>query len=81
MCINQFAKAFCAPGTVSECTHITIYLHHDSERRIPIFSGEAKELINHNYLADFMVVEMTIDHDPKFNHLPDYNKGKIITVV
>lgn len=81
MCINQFAKAFCVPGTASEHTPVTIYLHHDRERRVPLFNGEAKELLNEGCLADFMVVEMTIDRDPKFDHLPDYNKGKIITVV
>lgn len=81
MCINQFTKAFCACGTENESIHITIYMHGDNERCLPLYSGEAKDLINHNYLADFIVVEILIDRDPKFDHLPDYKKGRIITVV
>lgn len=81
MCINQFAKAFCVPGTASEHTPVIIYLYHDSERRVPLFNGEVKDLLNEGALADFMVVEMMVDHNPKFDHLPVYNKGKIITVV
>lgn len=81
MCLNKFAKVIYTPGTASEHTHITIYMHYDTERYKPLWSGEAKDLAHQDYLSDFMVVEMLVDNDPKFDHLPDYNKGKIITVV
>lgn len=81
MCINQIAEVIFTPGTYSENTRITIYMHHDKDRLVPLWEGKAKDLKDQKYLSDFMVVEILVDRDPKFDHLPDYNKGKIITVV
>lgn len=81
MCINQIAKAIFTAGTVSENTRITVYLYHDKDKNIPLWQGPAKDLQYQNYLSDFMVVEILVDGSPEFDHLPVYNKGKIITVV
>ena len=81
MTICQFEKAIYVPNTESENTRITIFLHHDTEKKTPIWQGAAKDLQYQNYLSDFLVVEMLVDNSPEFNHLPYYNKGKIITVV
>lgn len=81
MCINQIAKVIFTPGTTSENTEISIYMHYDKDRHVPLWEGKAKELKDQKHLSDFMVVEILVDHSPKFDHLPDYNKGKIITVV
>lgn len=81
MCLGKFAKSLYSPGTDSEHIIITIYMYYDKERLVPLWSGEAKDLIHQHHLSDFTVVEMLVDNDPKFDHLPDYSKGKIITVV
>lgn len=81
MCINKIANAIFTPGTDSENIEITIYLYYDKDRLVPLWEGKAKDLKDQKYLSDFMVAEILIDNDPKFDHLPDYNKGRIITVI
>lgn len=81
MCLNKFAKALYTSGTFDEHTTITIYMYHDKERLVPLWSGEVKDLIDQKYLSDFIVVEMLVDHSSKFDDLLDRNKGKIITVI
>lgn len=81
MCINKIANAIFIPGTDSENIEITIYLYYDKDRLVPLWEGKAKDLKDQKYLSDFMVAEILIDNDPKFDHLPDYNKGRIITVI
>ena len=81
MCINKIANAIFTHGTDSENIEITIYLYYDKDRLVPLWEGKAKDLKDQKYLSDFMVAEILIDNDPKFDHLPDYNKGRIITVI
>lgn len=81
MCLNKLAKAIFTPGTDSENIEITIYLYYDKDRLVPLWEGKAKDLKDQKYLSDFMVAEILIDNDPKFDYLPDYNKGRIITVI
>ena len=81
MCINKIANAIFTPGTDSDNIEITIYLYYDKDRLVPLWEGKAKDLKDQKYLSDFMVAEILIDNDPKFDHLPDYNKGRIITVI
>ena len=81
MYINQIAKIIFTPGTSSENIEITIYMYYDKDHLVPLWEGKAKDLKDQKYLSDFMVAEILIDHSPKFDHLPDRDKGKIITVI
>lgn len=78
MLLEKIAKTIYENNTASENTQITVKTHEDN--RI-LWNGKAKELekwVNEN--RGWVVVEILIDTSDKRN-IPDYNKGKIITVI
>ena len=78
MLLKKLAKVIYEDGTASEDTQITIKTHEDN--RI-LWIGKAKELkdwVNENKC--WIVVEILIDQADTRN-IPNYNKGKIITVI
>ena len=79
MFLHQFAKVCYVPHSASESTQLKV-IHHMEPSRV-MWEGSAKDL-EHSSLMDagWIVVEIRCNPDgPK--DVPDYNRGKIITVV
>lgn len=78
MFLKKIANNIYEDNTASENIQITVKTHKDN--RI-LWSGKAKELKDWtNENKGWIVVEILIDTSDKRN-IPDYNKGKIITVI
>lgn len=78
MLFKKLADIIYIKGTASEDTHITVKLHGTGAI---LWSGPAKFLKKYTKKhAGWIVVEVLIDKDDPSN-CPDYNKGKIITVI
>ena len=79
MFLKKLAKIIYEPGTASEATQVKV-IHHIKQSDV-LWEGSAKDL-EHSGLMDhgWIVVEIFCNPDgPK--DVPDYNRGKIITVV
>ena len=78
MFLKKIANNIYEDNTASKNIQITVKTHKDN--RI-LWSGKAKELKDWtNENKGWIVVEILIDTSDKRN-IPDYNKGKIITVI
>ena len=78
MFIEKIANIIYEKGTASENTNITVKTHNDNR---VLWNGKAKELREWTKTNNgWIVVEILIDMADKRN-IPDYNKGKIITVI
>ena len=80
MFLNKIADIICENGTASENTPITVKTHADKHT---LWNGKAKDL--KKWTSDnrgWIVVEVLIDTVNKSDSMiPDYNRGKIITVI
>ena len=80
MFLNKIANIICEKGTSSENTLITVKTYTDKRT---LWNGKAKDL--KNWAKDnggWIVVEVLIDTANKSDSMiPDYNRGKIITVI
>lgn len=80
MTIGNLSKCCYTPNTASEDQNFTICLHAQKDRIL--WKGHAIDLRNQKALFDFIVVEILVDNiDKSEDNIPDYNKGKIITVI
>ena len=79
MLLEQVANICYAPRTASEDRPITVKTHIDNR---VLWSGKAKELAEwvKEKNCGWIVVEILIDTSDN-RIVPDYNKGKIITVI
>ena len=80
MYLNKVADIICEKDTASENTSISVKTHTDKRT---LWNGKAKDL--KNWTKDnkgWIVVEVLIDTANKSDSMiPDYNRGKIITVI
>lgn len=84
MDLKDLAQIIYTNGTASENTKITVITH--GEIRKTLWTGTAKQLQNWDNIKGWMVVEVLIDHNDKMSEFPglenpNYNRGKIITVI
>lgn len=79
MTIKELAKIIYRKGFESANRHITVRTYIGDHK---LWSGLARDLQKQDFLKDYTVVEMLIDYyDELSDDLPDYNRGKVITVV
>ena len=86
MFLKDLANIIYVSGTASENTPIKIVSHRDKTHLL--WSGKAKDLQRDSFVnRGWIVVEILIDHNAPENismedvSIPDYNRGKIITVI
>ena len=80
MFLSKLAGIIYEDGTSSEKLPVTVRVYNDPERIL--WKGEAKELQNQRSLDGWIVVEILVDKiDGRSDSVPDWNRGKIITVV
>ena len=86
MYLKDLSNIIYVPGTASENTPIKIVSHRDKTHLL--WSGKAKDLQHDSFVnRGWIIVEILIDHDAPKNismedvPIPDYNMGKIITVI
>lgn len=83
MFLEHVANIIYTPKTDSENRLITVKTYRDNR---VLWKGKAKELArwvkeNHcRFVGGWIVVEILIDTSDK-REMPDYNKGKVITVI
>lgn len=78
MFIEKIAKIIYEKDTASENTNIVVKTHNDNRM---LWNGKAKDLQKWTKENNgWIVVEILIDDTDKRN-IPDYNKGKVITVI
>lgn len=83
MYLKDLAKVIYTKGTCDENRHITIKTEHSAgcPHKV-LWEGKAKELSTMQNIGGWIVVEILVDRNIKNEEvLPDYNKGKIITVI
>ena len=77
MFIRDLAKILYEPNSASANMPIIVRKHCGDERIL--WKGAAKDLQDQIDLGDYLVVEMRVNRTNK-DILPEYKKGKIITV-
>lgn len=91
MNLDKFAEIVCEPETASENLHISICAHarnvdkHTLKLR-ELWEGKAKDLKNSKLIGKgWLVVEVLVDDEYCEGigklAVPDYNRGRIITVI
>lgn len=86
MFLKNLAKIICIPGTTSMHTPITVNAVNGTHTESTLlWKGEAKDLINfcNSKNNDGWIVDEIRDRENDgFNdHIPYYNRGKIISVI
>ena len=84
MYLKDLAQIIYTEDTASENTKITVITY--GEIRKTLWTGTAKQLQDWDNIKGWIVVEVLIDQDDKMSEFPgmekpDYNRGKIITVI
>lgn len=83
MYLKELAKVIYTKGTTDEDRHITVRTENNAgcPHKV-LWEGKAKELNTMQNIGGWIVVEVLVDRSIKNEtNLPDYNKGKIITVI
>lgn len=79
MFLNKLARVIYEEGTASENLPVTVRVYREPE--CILWKGAAKDLHNQRSLDSWIVVEILVDKtDGRSDSVPDWNRGKIITV-
>ena len=80
MFLNKLAGIIYEDGTSSENLPVTVKVYNDPERIL--WKGLAVDLKSYRDSSKWIVVEILVDKtDGRSDSAPDWNRGKIITVV
>lgn len=78
MYLKDLSKIIYDEGTASENRDIVVKTH--SEGKV-LWKGKAKYLQTMSNIGGWLVVEILINESTEKEGIPDYNWGKIITVI
>jgi hypothetical protein len=76
MRLDKLAKIIYEKGTASEHREILVKDQH----KVILWHGKAKDLYAFAAGKSWSVLEIVVDRNAPNENIPDYNKGKIITV-
>ena len=78
MYLKDLSKIIYDEGTASENRDIVVKTHSEGKE---LWKGKAKDLQSMDNIGGWLVVEVLIDESTEKEDIPDYNWGKIITVI
>ena len=78
MYLKDLSKIIYDEGTASENRDIVVKTH--SEGKV-LWEGKAKDLQSMDNIGGWLVVEILINESTEKEDIPDYNWGKVITVI